>query len=76
MKNLIILGVVAMAAYWYYQSVYLPGQGTPLEEQWQQNAKLLDGPPVIGTIGSCSERTSETSSRVRYFAGSDIEWPR
>lgn len=42
MKNLIILGVVAMAAYWYYQSVYLPGQGTPLEEQWQQNAKLLD----------------------------------
>src|SRR5262249_28591596 len=28
------------------------------------------------SIGSCSVRTFSTSSRVRYFAGSDIEWPR
>ena len=28
------------------------------------------------SIGSCSVRMFCTSSRERYFAGSDIEWPR
>src|SRR5712691_1998440 len=28
------------------------------------------------SIGSCSVRTRSTSSRVRYLAGSDMEWPR
>ena len=28
------------------------------------------------SIGSCSSRMPVTSSLVRYFAGSDMEWPR
>ena len=28
------------------------------------------------SIGSCSSRMRATSSFVRYFAGSDMEWPR
>ena len=30
----------------------------------------------IWSIGSCSWRIRLTSSLLRYFAGSDIEWPR
>ena len=41
-RNLVLLAVVALAAYWYYQHQYLPSRGTPLEQQWQQNAAALD----------------------------------
>ncbi|TDG12439.1 hypothetical protein E2F43_12600 [Seongchinamella unica] len=41
-RNLVLLGVVAIAAYWYYQNQYQLSRGTPLEQQWQQNAAALD----------------------------------
>ena len=42
LRNLIVIGVVLIGGYWYYQNMYLPGQGTPLEQQLQHNAKVMD----------------------------------
>lgn len=41
-KTLIILGVIAVGAYWYYQNEYLGSRNTPLEQQWQQNAAVME----------------------------------
>ena len=41
-KTIVLLGIVAFAAYWHYQNEYLASRGTPLEQQWQQNAALLE----------------------------------
>ena len=41
-RNLVLLGIVATGAYWYYQNEYLASRGTAPEQQWQQNAAALD----------------------------------
>ena len=40
-KTLILLAVVALAGYWYYQDVYLANRGS-VEQQWRNNEMALD----------------------------------
>ena len=42
LRNMVVVGVIVIAGYWYYQNMYLPEQGTPLARQWQENAKLIE----------------------------------
>ena len=40
-KTLILLFVVAVAGYWYYQNEYLPNRGSA-EQQWRNNQMAMD----------------------------------